>query len=49
MTSTESFNEEIRIQKYAYNNKSYNSPACPQIYDSFIVDDNDKKSIISRC
>ena len=45
MTSTESFNEEIRIQKYAYNNKSYNSPACPQIYDSFIVDDNDKKSI----
>lgn len=45
ITPTELFNEEFRIQKYVNDNNRYNSPICPRIYDSFIVDDNDETSI----
>ena len=50
--STFNFNKEVEIQKEVYLASSSNGPLCPQIYDSYIVDNQDStflKELLKKC
>ena len=51
--STSNFNKEAQIQKEVYEASSSNGPLCPQIYDSYIVENNEShvflEGLLEKC